>query len=64
MPVGVLEEGHPKIVVVHLGDQVRAKGEDDAALLELGHGQCDISATEVDAALGYEKVIGLRKLYR
>src|SRR5262245_22262073 len=56
MAVGVLEEGHPEIVIVHLRNQARAELEADAALLELRHGQGDVGAAEVDAALRLELV--------
>ena len=34
MAVGVLEEGHPEIVIIHLRNQARAEREADAALFE------------------------------
>src|SRR5262245_45548098 len=56
MAVGVLEEGHPEIVVIHLRNQARAEREADAALFELRHGQRDVGTAEVDAALRPELV--------
>src|SRR5262245_11158502 len=50
MAVGVLEESHPEIVIVHLGNEVRARGEGKPALLELGHGQRNVGAAEIEAA--------------
>src|SRR5262245_14158395 len=56
MAVGILEEGHPEIVIVHLRNQARAERETDAALFELRHGQDDVGTAEVDATLRPELV--------
>ena len=51
MTVGIGEESHPEIVIVHLGDQVRLVRECDAASGQLTDGERDVRAAEVDAAL-------------
>src|SRR5262245_50664311 len=56
MAVGILEECHPEIVIIHLRNQARTERETHAALLELRHGQDDVGAAEVDATLRPELV--------
>src|SRR5215510_15668156 len=48
MAVGVGEERHPQIVIVHLGDQMRLAVKCHAALLELAHRERNVGAAEVD----------------
>ncbi len=50
MAVQILEERHPQIVVVHPGDEVRLRGESEAALLEFANRERDVGATEIGAA--------------
>ncbi|HKD30160.1 MAG TPA: hypothetical protein VKC66_30130 [Xanthobacteraceae bacterium] len=52
--VRILEERHPKIMIVHLCDAVRTMGECGATFLKRGDRQCDVGATEIDAALCFE----------
>src|SRR5690348_5858812 len=59
--VGVLEEGHPQIVIIHLRDQMRLAVEDNAAASELFHGERDVSAAKIDDAgvIGWRFSLGL-----
>src|SRR5262245_24496469 len=61
MAVGILEEGHPEIVIVHLRNQARAEPETDSALFEFRHGQDDVGTAEVDTPLRPE-LVGLLHL--
>ena len=54
MTVGIFEESHPQIVVVHGRDPVRRMGERHAAPLQFGDRQRDVGAAEIDAALRLE----------
>src|SRR5262249_28922075 len=54
MFVRILEERHPKIMIVHLRDAVRTMGECNATFLKRGDRQCDVGATQIDAALCFE----------
>ena len=50
MTVGIGEERHPEIVIVHLRDQMRLVLERDAASGQLTDGERDVRAAKVDAA--------------
>src|SRR6266436_1979084 len=54
MSVGILEECHPKVVVVHLRYAVRMVCERNTTFFERGDCQCDVGAAEIDAALRSE----------
>jgi hypothetical protein len=58
MTVGIGEERHPEIVIVHPGDQVRLVRERDAASGQLTDGERDVRAAEVDAALRSDRPFG------
>jgi hypothetical protein len=49
--VGIVEERHLQIVIIHCRDQVRPIGESDAPPFKLCHSQSDIRAPEVNASL-------------
>jgi hypothetical protein len=48
--VRIIKECHAKIVIIHLGDEMRLDSERDAPLLQFGDSKLKISAPEVDAA--------------
>lgn len=47
MAVRIVEEGHPQVVVIHLGDEVRPMGEYNSAPFQFGYGQRHVRAAEV-----------------
>jgi hypothetical protein len=51
MSIGIGEECHPEIVIIHLRDQMRFVLERDAALGQLIDGERDVRAAKVDATL-------------
>jgi len=57
--VRIFEEGHPEVMVVHPGDEMRFRGEGHATLLELGHGERYVGGAEVEAATGMDRLVGL-----
>src|SRR5688572_29413882 len=57
--VGIGEECHPEVVIVHPRDQVRLRGKCGAALRELGNRQRDVCAAEIDAALRLDRLAAL-----
>src|SRR6202035_1351058 len=48
--IGIAEERHPQIVIVHLGDQMWRAVEGKPALFQFGDRKRDIGAAKVDAA--------------
>jgi hypothetical protein len=50
MAVGIGEERHPEIVIVHFRDQMRLVRERDAAPGQLTDGERDVGAAKVNAA--------------
>jgi hypothetical protein len=60
MAVRIVEERHPQIVIIHLGDEVRLMGEANATLCQFHHRQGYIRTPKVNASLRPEIT---RRLY-
>ena len=50
MAVGIVEERHPEIVIVHPRDEMRRMIEGETATRQFPDGQGDIGAAEIDRA--------------